>query len=163
MEKKPIKRSEYLLPLSKDHHLSLLFCWKIRQGIRLGVEAERIQKYVAHFWLQHMQAHFCEEEEILFAPLRDDLVQKAIDEHRQISKQIGDLHAVSGAEIAAHAAALADLVDGHVRYEERTLFPHLEQALSTEQLMAIGKQLKEEPVLVDDFADAFWIKQKDQA
>lgn len=127
------------------------------------MEAERIQKYVAHFWLQHMQAHFREEEEILFAPLGDSLVQKAIDEHRQISKQIEALLAASGAEIAVHALALADLVDEHVRYEERTLFPHLEQALSTEQLVAIGEQLKAEPVLADDFADAFWVKQKDQA
>jgi len=30
MKTKPIKRNENIMKLSKEHHFSLLFCWKIR-------------------------------------------------------------------------------------------------------------------------------------
>ena len=33
----PIKRSEYLKPLSRDHHQGLLLCWKIRTGLKKGI------------------------------------------------------------------------------------------------------------------------------
>lgn len=66
MEGKPIKRSKYIIKLSRDHNASLLFCWKIRQGKRLGVESERIKPYVAYFAKEHLSPHFFEEETILF-------------------------------------------------------------------------------------------------
>lgn len=40
---KSIKRTKALQPLSRDHHHGLLLCWKIRQGIKLNVEPERIK------------------------------------------------------------------------------------------------------------------------
>ena len=55
---------------------------------------------------------------------------------------------------------LANLVDEHVRYEERELFPHIENSLTGEQLETIGKKLNEaQPVpLKDVYTDEFWIK-----
>jgi hypothetical protein len=47
------------------------------------------------------------------------------------------------------------MVDEHVRYEERILFPHLELSLSDEQLTQIGTQISDEPLL-DTYQDAFW-------
>lgn len=161
MGQKPLKRNKHILQLSKDHHFTLLFCWKIRQGLKMGVEVERIQKYVRHFWQHDMQAHFREEEDILFAPVQDAQVQKAIDDHKQIKEQVDAvLQASEGEEKSQQLSILADTVDAHVRYEERTLFPHLEQTLSQEQLETIGKQLKQEQALPDDYKDAFWIKEK---
>lgn len=162
MEIKPIKRSEHIILLSKDHHTSLLFCWKIRQGLKMDAEMERIKKYVQYFWRYHMQPHFEEEEEILFAPLKDEKVQKAIDEHGQIKTQINTLLNRSEMEAGSGLALLADMVDKHVRYEERELFPHLEKTLSHEQLETIGKQLhlRKPSTLKDDFKDEFWIQKQ---
>jgi len=54
---------------------------------------------------------------------------------------------------------LANLIDDHIRYEERKLFPHLEKVLSGKQLEEIGKKLNAQPCpLTDDFEDQFWIK-----
>jgi hemerythrin-like domain-containing protein len=39
---------------------------------------------------------------------------------------------------------LADMVDDHVRYEEKILFPHLQRRLSREQFEIIGRQIQEE-------------------
>ena len=41
----PIKRSEFLKPISREHHHGLLLCWKIRAGLKKGIEPERIKLY----------------------------------------------------------------------------------------------------------------------
>lgn len=160
MENKPIKRNEHIVRLSKDHHVTLLFCWKIRTGLKNEVAVDRMLPYVLYFWQQHMLPHFLEEETILFSPVTDDKVQRALREHIQIREAIEALQN-AGDAVNVQLATLADLVDAHVRYEERELFPHLEQILKNEQLVHIGKQLNEKhETLKDDFADDFWVKKK---
>jgi hemerythrin-like domain-containing protein len=159
MENKPIKRNENIKKLSKDHHSGLLFCWKIRQGLKLEVEIERIKTYAGYFWINHLAAHFKEEEVILFAPLKDELVQKAIDDHKQIKHQLDELSESSGDDAKKGLLRLANLIDDHIRYEERILFPHLEKMLSDEQLEEIGRHLDAQlSPLADDFEDSFWIQ-----
>jgi len=51
------------------------------------------------------------------------------------------------------------MVDEHVRYEERILFPHLEKKLTEEQLENIGNKIAGES-LKDNYEDTFWIKPK---
>jgi len=50
---------------------------------------------------------------------------------------------------------LANMVDDHVRYEERQLFPYIEKALKNEQFEAIGKKLnnKNTSSLNDEYKD----------
>ncbi len=67
MADKPIKRNENMVPLSRDHHFGLLFCWKIRQGLKAKIDLERIRKYILHFWKSHLEQHFKEEETLLFS------------------------------------------------------------------------------------------------
>lgn len=161
MEKKPIKRNKHIVKLSKDHHFTLLFCWKIRNGLKFEAVPGRIIKYVQYFWQYHMQPHFIEEETILFAPIKDTEVQKALDEHARIAEQIKAFDTV-GDNAANQLSTLANTVDNHVRYEERELFPHLEKVLNDEQLENIGKQIAahHHPALKDDFADEFWLRKK---
>lgn len=161
MEKKPIKRNEHIVPLSKDHHFTLLFCWKIRNGLKFKVDHARIISYVQYFWQQHMKPHFKDEETILFAPIKDEKVQRALDEHAEIAQQIYALQTFND-NAETQLSALADMVDNHVRYEERELFPHLEKVLTSEQLDTIGEQLAKHHnhELKDDFADEFWLKNK---
>jgi hemerythrin-like domain-containing protein len=158
MIRKPITRNEQIKKLSRDHHFSLLFCWKIRQGLKNNLQPERICEYVQYFWQQNLQQHFREEEKILFAPIKDRQVQRAINEHKQIRHQIEGLADYLGKnDIQKSLARIADMVDDHVRYEERTLFPHLEKKLKKEQLENIGKQIqKQHSQLIDEYEDQFW-------
>lgn len=153
----PIKRNENLVQLSKDHHTTLLFCWKVRAGLKRNVDTARIKMYVQYFWQAHMQPHFEEEETILFVPVKDAAVQKALDEHAGIQQQV---EAIASSPVVQpqQLAALADAVDNHVRYEERELFPHLENILTTDQLTVIGNKLQTASAAVcnDDFTDEFW-------
>jgi len=157
MEKKPIKRNENIVKLSRDHHASLLFCWKIRQGIKYHASPHRIIQYVRYFWNQHFSAHFKEEEEFLFPPLKDDFVQKAIDDHQKIKTFIEQITVEGLENEEENLSELAEMVEQHVRYEERILFPHLEQKLSDKQLEIIGEQIDSQ-TLTDNYEDQFWVK-----
>ena len=110
-----------------------------------------------YFWQQHLQPHFQEEEKILFAQIKDRQVERAINEHKYIKQQIEDVTNYSENEERKTLAKIADMVDEHVRYEERELFPHLERKLSKEQLENIGKLIqKQHPSLQDQYEDQFW-------
>ncbi|HSC54895.1 MAG TPA: hemerythrin domain-containing protein [Phnomibacter sp.] len=151
-----MKRNTHIVPLSKDHHHGLLFCWKIRQGLKKHVETGRIAAYVQYFWDGHLVQHFQEEEELLFTLEGDALCMRAQAEHKLIKAQVE--HVVNGTVHADVLTNIADLVDDHIRFEERVLFPHLEQTLTETQLQAIGQKLEQlhqhqEP---DNFADQFW-------
>ena len=156
--KTPVKRDENIKRLSREHHFSLLFCWKIRKGLKADVATERIRKYVQYFWQQHLQPHFREEEKIFFAPIKDRLVQRAINEHKYIKQQVEDLANYSGNNERKSLAKIADMLYEHVRYEERDLFPHLEKKLSKEQLENIGEQIEKhhQTSLRDLYEDQFW-------
>jgi hemerythrin-like domain-containing protein len=154
--KKPVTRNEHIKKLSREHHFSLLFCWKIRQGLKMDVAMERIGKYVEYFWRHHLQPHFREEEHILFSPIRDNQVQRAINEHKAIRLRIESLTDTKNNQ-RERLAKIADMVDEHVRYEERELFPHLERKLTKEQLENIGKLIqKHHQSLQDQYQDQFW-------
>jgi iron-sulfur cluster repair protein YtfE (RIC family) len=161
MEQKPIKRNEHILQLSRDHHFTLLFSWKLVQGVKNKIEFERIKKYVDYFWHNDMQAHFREEEEILFPLIKGDQVEKAALDHEQIKKQVYKVLSEDDQEqVYKYLASLADSIITHVRYEERVLFPYLEQILTGMQLEYIGEQLGKQPVLSDTYEDEFWIRKK---
>lgn len=152
----PIKRSEYLKPLSRDHHFSLLFGWKIKQGINRSVAINRITRYVAYFWPKMLLPHFKEEEEALFVYSAAEQTRQALDEHQRIEALVQTL--INEPQNASYAAlrSLADAVDLHVRFEERTLFPFLENELTEEQLKKAGKAIADSPAVSDDYEDHFW-------
>ena len=157
MERKPIKRNENIIPLSREHHGALLFCWKIRWGIHLNTEPDRISRYVKWFWDNELQPHQEDENKLLFFDTSDELVQRALNEHAKMKSDVADI--VSGKLQNVDAFLnLADFLEDHTRYEERVLFPHLEQKLSQEQLNNIGKVLHSgrERTADEDYDDEFW-------
>ncbi|PJJ74707.1 hemerythrin HHE cation binding domain-containing protein [Thermoflavifilum aggregans] len=163
---KPIKRHPAIQQLSRDHHYALLFCWKIGQGLQLQIDTIRIRKYVAYFHQHYLIPHFQEEEQILFVLMPDDeKVKRAIAQHREI-EQLVTQQLIAPEKIdagmpedASLLTTLAEKLNQHVRYEERELFPYLEQHLSEAQLEQVGKQLAEATHTPDDaYADAFWLK-----
>ena len=158
MSPTPIRRSESIMKLSREHHFSLLFCWKIREGLKKRTAPHRIVQYAQYFWSNHIEPHFREEEEILFAPLQDEMVLKAMEEHAAIREAIEALAVLPPQNIPDELAKLADQLDRHVRYEERQLFPHLENALNDAQLESISARLNSvsPTTLKDDYQDELW-------
>lgn len=160
MTNKPIKRNEHILKLSKEHHFSLLFCWKIKQGLNGEIPSQRIIKYVQYFSAHFLIPHFREEELFLFPALNDEKVDKAIEQHKQINNIIAGISLHDENNTKKALQRIAELVDDHVRYEERELFPYIESKLSNEQLAVIGEELNNAPAfpLKEEFEDEFWVK-----
>jgi len=122
------------------------------------VPAERIKAYVKYFWDNHLQQHFEEEETWLFTALQDALIERAISEHKHIGELVMTIMNIAPIQ-TDELNALARLLDDHIRFEERVLFPHLEKELSEEKLNALGKQLQQlhQTPARDTYPDAFWV------
>lgn len=158
MKKAPIKRTEYIVPLSRDHHAGLLFCWKIKEGVRKNIPGERILAYVNFFSEQHLRPHFREEEALLFSRIDDDLCRRGKTEHRMLEERIIQLNR-RGAQ-AQEYLSFAELLSNHIRFEERVLFPYLEATLPPATLKQVGEYLSAQhpAAYVDNYKDAFWAK-----
>jgi hemerythrin HHE cation binding domain protein len=58
---------------------------------------------------------------------------------------------------AALLEEYATRLNDHIRYEERVLFPYMEENLSEEQLTEIGKNLSADPHTEEEsYSDEFW-------
>lgn len=159
MTQKPLKRHPALVPLSREHHTDLLLVWKIREGLKKGVEPKRMGAYVHHLYGTVLRHHFLQEETYLFAPAgpEDDLVNLALEHHKELRRLIQQCDP-SGHPDALGLEQLASLMETHVRFEERTLFPHLEQVLKPSQLQHLQDiQQTEAHAQQDEWEDGFWL------
>lgn len=155
---KPIKRSEQLAPLSREHHDGLLFAWKIRQGIENRTSLEMMRKYAMWFWKHHIKPHFFQEEKILlpYMPAGHPLAARMLEEHDHIRELILGLDDEADKRTLE---ILCNLLNSHIRFEERELFAWLEASLTAEQRDAIFEQLEKHPVHFDEqWKDEFWVK-----
>ena len=118
-----MKRSSLLAPLSRDHHVALVHALRLRRATE-GDLAAVVAGFLA-FLLGPGREHFAEEE--LLAPQVPDacLAARMLDEHDEILRRAERLG--EDPEVA-DARALGELLAGHVRFEERELFPLLETA-----------------------------------
>jgi len=154
-DRKPIKRSAALTPLSHDHHEALLLVWKIRHGIKNDIELNRISSYCLWFWRHHLEHHFEQEEKVLvpFFGIGSLYSSRLFTEHKAIRDLI---KALSAEPDLALLEKLANTLNDHVRFEERTLFNEVEALATPEQLGEIGEALKEEK-MAELWEDEFWI------
>ncbi|WP_234111519.1 hemerythrin domain-containing protein [Chryseobacterium sp. R2A-55] len=157
MENKPIKRNRNIVPISREHHATLLFCWKIRKGVKAEVQPQRMTRYINWFWKHHLEPHFRSEEKLLFLDFKDAMVNRGLNEHQLIVAKINEINVRTLEKSDPLYLELADLIDDHTRFEERTLFPYLEEKLSDEELDKIGDILREEEhSALEDYDDEFW-------
>ena len=153
MEKpKPIKRSENIQPLSRDHHHSLLLCWKIRKGFSKGVAPERIKKYTDWFYEEQVLPHFEIEEKYLYPVLgeKNELVQRALAEHRRLKRLFEDEK-----DMVKSLGLLEEELELHIRFEERELFNEIQKNATEEELAVISEIHKDEK-FQDNTQDEFW-------
>ncbi len=137
------KRHPTLIPLSQDHHHALALALRCRKHALGQVnpgnpKALREQaEEVKDFFHKNLWRHFEAEEKVLF-PLMVSLsldskamVAKLASEHEMVRKEVAALEGES--QLAKTLFNLGDLLEHHVRTEERELFPLFEQTVSAEQ------------------------------
>ena len=149
-----MKRNPNIVPLSKEHHFGLLHVWKIRQGLKKEIAPARIAQYVVFHWEHEQKAHFEEEEKYLFPYITNKLIDQALEEHHLLRDLIAQITTQPTATLLEEYATR---LNDHIRYEERVLFPYMEENLSEEQLTEIGKNLSADPHTEEEsYSDEFW-------
>jgi len=151
---KPVTRSQQLIPLSHDHHEGLLFAWRIRQGLQRNVSLKTICEFINWFWKDRLQQHF-HDEEISFVPYlprNDELMTKMIAEHEAIQKLLPGTSLRTQSEIALFAQLLHD----HIRFEERELFPYIENKLTQSELNELASNLNHASRCSVKWENEFW-------
>jgi hemerythrin-like domain-containing protein len=153
-----MQRSQSLIPFSHDHHHGLVVCRRIQEGLNRNIDPGRITDYVRDFWLKDLEQHF-EEEENLLLPLLEEpnvFVKRTRDEHKRIRLLIEQMS--EGDEEAQESilAAFAELLNAHIRFEERELFPLIESEAGTEKLEKVAIALAGKQAPPHIWSDAFW-------
>lgn len=159
----PLKRHQAIISFSKDHHFGLLLVWKIRQGIKKTVSADRISKYVLFFFKEDLEKHFKEEEQLLFIklPVNDILRRQAEADHNIIYKLIDEIRRNMNDIFLLNQ--LADALEKHIRFEERELFNHLQNNIRIKDLEIIAKRSSNNNSEIDEkWEDVFWEIKKNE-
>lgn len=147
-------------PLSREHHDGLLFVWKIKQGLENRINLDKLKEYTSWYWRHHIKPHFFQEEKVLvpFMPAGHPMAVQLKKEHDYIRELILNIdHEPDRHDFIR----LANLVETHIRFEERELFQYLEQHLSEQELTDIYEGLEQHPVFCnEEWKDEFWVKQK---
>jgi len=130
-----MKRHPALIPLSHDHHRALVEARRLRwaaEGPAPAATAEAFLRFFADTTVQH----FREEEELLFPTVVDckearELLVQALLEHQRLHALAARLQQqlAGGQPPATVMRQLGELLEAHVRLEERRLFPVIEQLL----------------------------------
>jgi len=148
----PLKRAPALQPLSREHHHTLLLCWKIKLGLSRKIEVARLNAYVWFFWKEYLQPHFQVEESRVFPELGNQhpMVQRALNDHKQIESLFN-----RGLKQEADFSLLETMLEGHIRFEERVLFPEMQLQLLPEALGRIA-EVHRNSDLHTEWPDEFW-------
>ncbi len=157
-EIKPIKRSQQLAPLSREHHDGLLFAWKIKQGNENKAPLELMRQYTLWYWRHHIKPHFFQEEKNLlpYMPSSHPMAVKLLEDHDHIRELILGLNDEADKRTLT---ILSNLLNAHIRFEERELFGYLEGLLTPEQLDTVFTQLEKHPVHCEqEWKEEFWVK-----
>jgi hemerythrin-like domain-containing protein len=158
-ELKPIRRSTQLAPLSREHHEGLLFAWKIKQGLENKTPLETLRNYTMWYWRHHIKPHFFQEEKILLPCMPSDqpMSKRLKEEHDHIRELVLGLDDQADRR---SLVMLCDLINQHIRFEERELFVYLENHLTPQKLDEIFVQLEKHPLSCDVWKDEFWTRKK---
>ena len=147
-----MKRHESLQPLSREHHHGLLLCWKIKTGISKGIEFSRIKKYVDWFYQNHILPHFEVEENHVFPLLgmEHDMVKKALAQHASLRELF-----TAQSDIQLNLLRISEELDKHIRFEERELFPKIQDDISEDALKTL-REIHHETAFYENTEDMFW-------
>ena len=142
-------RDPSLIPLSHQHQHGLALAVIIDRGLKADPserKAEELSRKVTQLAEIELLGHFKVEEEVLFPAVRPFLgsggiIDELIAQHRQIEELLSRLTQAAAGGRLALLREFGLLLSSHIRTEERQLFEQIQQRLSADDLLALGKQV----------------------
>lgn len=153
----PIFRQEALRSFSRDHHFALLLVWKIRQGLHKEIPCQRISDYLVYIYQHELVHHFRDEETFLFTrlDLTDELRKIAESDHAILKHLVAAIKR-NGTDTAL-LKQFAIQLEKHIRFEERELYRHLQNALHSKAQHLLSKRPAHRTTDSDvNWSDKFW-------
>lgn len=142
-----LKRAPALVPLSQDHHHSLVQSLRLREAAAgEPSKAPAVARAFLEHWRSAMRGHFADEEEVLFPRAErvdPESVARLWAEHAELASLAERLERAVGigADARDLMAEIGWLVHDHVRFEERVLFEAVQARLGPEALAELGSAL----------------------
>jgi iron-sulfur cluster repair protein YtfE (RIC family) len=146
-------RHPSLVPLSHDHHHGLALALRCRKQALGQIKPTgfeglkgRAQEFRA-FFAANLVRHFQAEEKILFPLMRAlvpesaAVIDQLLDEHEEIRGTIRRLDGDAG--LSKTIFDLGDLLERHIRKEERELFPLFEKRVGAKEAERAGEEMKQ--------------------
>lgn len=158
---KPLKRHPYLVGFSKDHHFGLLLVWKIRQGLKKSIQTHRIAHYTSTYGKEALLPHFLLEEQYLIPMLaeNDPLRLQTEKEHAELRRLLEEIE--HGENRHASLRIFVDTLEAHIRFEERILFPHIQQTVDLDDKVLPAELEEQDRNQTDNgWDDPFWEQQE---
>jgi hemerythrin-like domain-containing protein len=138
------RRHESLIPLSREHHAALLLAWRLRTGDLSKREAELRARHVIAFFEYRLVNHLQLEEELLFPAFRAvlgteaSLIDVLLSDHRELRAKAAAIKAGAHDQVDS----FCDLLDQHIRTEERQLFALAQNRMKSAEMADLGRQIK---------------------
>lgn len=156
-----ILRHATLQPLSRQHHQGLLASLLLEKGLKKKASLKEMRDFIIQFWEEELRLHF-EKEDVLFLPLAykypqlvDGLTQLK-NEHQEIRMIIQKLNNEARSEQYDTIASFANLLEKHIRFEERQLFNSIQETLPEDELIDFTVELQS--ILEKDFCSKYPVK-----
>lgn len=148
-----MKRHESFVALSREHHDGLLLATRLQQGrnalLRLWSHDLHWQaEYVVRFFDDYLANHFRTEEEIIF-PLAEKyfleeqqpIITQLIEEHKEMKSLVDFLRAPDEKKLECSLTRFGQILEQHIRTEERRFFPYCEETFSKEDLRKLKNEV----------------------
>ena len=146
-----MKRHKSLFSLSHEHQHGLALALKLKYPKRQlsssnEAEISELKSELADKYENILRKHFRKEERYLVPGFEDNnLMKQMLGEHIKLEGLYNKIVSNSeGWKLEQQRDMLnlfGELLDLHIRFEERELFPMIEKSLSEEQLEELGKIL----------------------
>jgi len=148
------KRTRELKPLTSEHEQALLLAFQLKKGLAGHSESAGAPKdlpgllaIARRYEDQVFGTHTRAEEDLLGQYLSDTDMRRLVAEHAEMRHFLDAARGAQPPEMRTALARFADLLERHVRWEERELFPALEAVISNDALAGLGHELERRLVI----------------
>jgi hemerythrin-like domain-containing protein len=137
-----MKRELNLQPLSRQHHNMLMAVLLLKKGLAKNADLQVMRDFIVKVYDEDLAPHMLAEENFLMYTMRNypALVPHCLRmeaEHALLRELIEVLAFPERATIAI-IEKFHQLLEQHIRFEEREAFPLIETTLKTEELENLG-------------------------
>ena len=156
-----MKRHSSLETLSFEHHDALVIALRLKKGVTKNIELKPVAEYALSVYTNHLRHHFDQEEATLLEPLQTNpqaaiAIQRMVDEHERFA-ELAEFIEKDKENLKNFLREFTELLESHVRFEERTLFPLAEKLIPDAKLQEISAYLhREHKAINKNWPVEFW-------